>query len=216
MNAKPDDTLRIENIVASAKVADRIDLQTFCEKYRDVDYEKKRFPGIVFQMQDPRLTALLFGSGKVILTGAKITQTLSDGLAVLRKKLRKFDPSIPKKLTRSIQNIVISSDIGMPVNLKKAAVAFSLDNIEYKPGQFPGLVYRRADPKVVILFCGLGKLIITSGRVPGGYMPSNGKPFVRPCKDPGKIKRGDDVSRQGQLRRIFTERRVFYGQPRDF
>ena len=79
MNAKPDDTLRRENIVASAKVADRIDLQTFCEKYRDVDYEKKRFPGIVFRMQDPRLTALILGSGKVTLTGACVSHGGSKG-----------------------------------------------------------------------------------------------------------------------------------------
>jgi len=38
--------------------------------------------------------------------------------------------------------------------------------IEYEPEQFPGLVYRLEEPKVVVLLFGSGKLIITGGKQP--------------------------------------------------
>ncbi|MDD3574298.1 MAG: TATA-box-binding protein, partial [Methanospirillum sp.] len=48
----------------------------------------------------------------------------------------------------------------------KIAVGFNLEKIEYEPEQFPGLVYRLDEPKVVVLLFGSGKLIITGGKVP--------------------------------------------------
>jgi len=73
---------------------------------------------------------------------------------------------IPKKLTYKIQNIVTSADLGAGINLNKIAVGFNLDRIEYEPEQFPGLVYRLENPKVVVLLFGSGKLIITGGKEP--------------------------------------------------
>ena len=64
MKVKPEESLKIENIVASAKVADTLDLQMINEKIQDAEYNKKRFPGVVLRMQDPKIAALVFGSGK--------------------------------------------------------------------------------------------------------------------------------------------------------
>ena len=81
MKVKPEESLKIENIVASAKVADTLDLQMINEKIKDAEYNKKRFPGVVLRMQDPKIAALVFGSGKVVLTGAKSIDSLrGDGL----------------------------------------------------------------------------------------------------------------------------------------
>jgi transcription initiation factor TFIID TATA-box-binding protein len=50
--------------------------------------------------------------------------------------------------------------------LNAIAIGLGLENIEYEPEQFPGLVYRISDPKVVILLFGSGKLVVTGGRKP--------------------------------------------------
>ena len=165
MKVKPEESLKIENIVASAKVADTLDLQMINEKIKDAEYNKKRFPGVVLRMQDPKIAALVFGSGKVVLTGAKSIDSLSQGLEILGNKLRELKIAIPDKLEYKVQNIVTSADLGIPINLNKIAVGFNLDKIEYEPEQFPGLVYRLEDPRVVVLLFGSGKLIITGGKV---------------------------------------------------
>jgi transcription initiation factor TFIID TATA-box-binding protein len=166
MKGRPEDSLKIENIVASAKVSDFLDLPTLASKIKDAEYNKKRFPGVVLRMQDPKIAALVFGSGKVVLTGAKSIDSLSRGLEILGNQLRALDISIPDSLTYKIQNIVTSADLGAPINLNKIAVGFNLEMIEYEPEQFPGLVYRLEEPKVVVLLFGSGKLIITGGKQP--------------------------------------------------
>ena len=166
MKVRPEDSLKIENIVASAKVTDYLDLPALASQIKDAEYNKKRFPGVVLRMQNPKIAALVFGSGKVVLTGAKSIDNVGKGLNILGGLLRKQGIEIPKKLDFKIQNIVTSADLATPINLNKIAVGFNLDKIEYEPEQFPGLVYRLDDPKVVVLLFGSGKLIITGGKVP--------------------------------------------------
>jgi len=162
---RPEESLKIENIVASAKVTDSLDLPSLASQLKDAEYNKKRFPGVVLRMQDPKIAALVFGSGKVVLTGAKSIDNLSRGLEILVEKLRALGIEITENPTYKVQNIVTSADLGTPINLNKIAVGFNLDKIEYEPEQFPGLVYRLDDPKVVVLLFGSGKLIITGGKV---------------------------------------------------
>ena len=166
MKVRPEDSLKIENIVASAKVTDYLDLPALASQIPGAEYNKKRFPGVVLRMQNPKIAALVFGSGKVVLTGAKSIDNVGKGLNILGGLLRKQGIAIPKKLDFKIQNIVTSADLATPINLNKIAVGFNLDKIEYEPEQFPGLVYRLDNPKVVVLLFGSGKLIITGGKVP--------------------------------------------------
>jgi len=65
-----------------------------------------------------------------------------------------------------VQNIVASADLGAVLNLNAIAIGLGLENIEYEPEQFPGLVYRIAEPKVVMLLFGSGKLVVTGGKKP--------------------------------------------------
>ncbi|HEX7514883.1 MAG TPA: TATA-box-binding protein, partial [archaeon] len=58
------------------------------------------------------------------------------------------------------------ADLHSVLNLNAIAIGLGLENIEYEPEQFPGLVYRLSEPKVVVLLFGSGKLVVTGGRVP--------------------------------------------------
>jgi transcription initiation factor TFIID TATA-box-binding protein len=63
-----------------------------------------------------------------------------------------------------IVNVVASSGIGQEINLVQTTLA--LEGADYDPEQFPGLVYRLSEPKVVVLLFGSGKLVVTGGRKP--------------------------------------------------
>lgn len=166
MSGLPDESLKIENVVASTKVNDKLDLLVLAAQIPGAEYNKQRFPGVVLRMQNPKIAALVFGSGKVVLTGAKSIDSLNKGLEYLVGLFRDLNIEIVDNPTYSIQNIVTSADLGSRINLNKIAMSFNLDKIEYEPEQFPGLVYRLDDPKVVVLLFGSGKLIITGGKVP--------------------------------------------------
>ncbi|HJJ61019.1 MAG TPA: TATA-box-binding protein [Methanocorpusculum sp.] len=165
MSTFPAESLKIENVVASTKLSDSLDLVSLAAQIPGAEYNKKRFPGVVLRMQEPKIAALVFGSGKVVLTGAKSIPSLAEGLDALVKLMKDLKVEINDNPTYSIQNIVTSADLGSRINLNKIAMSLTLDKIEYEPEQFPGLVYRLDDPKVVVLLFGSGKLIITGGKV---------------------------------------------------
>lgn len=64
MSKLPEDSLKIENIVASTKVNDSLDLVSLAAQIPGAEYNKKRFPGVVLRIQDPKIACLVFGSGK--------------------------------------------------------------------------------------------------------------------------------------------------------
>ena len=79
-----------------------------------------------------------------------------------RKKVRVEVLPSPKI---EVVNIVASGDLKIDnLNLNQVAMALGLENIEYEPEQFPGLVFRMKDPKVVILIFSTGKVICTGAR----------------------------------------------------
>jgi len=58
-----------------------------------------------------------------------------------------------------ITNIVANGNLGFKLSLNK--LALSLDNTEYEPEKFPGLIYRMTEPKATFLIYSSGKFIVT-------------------------------------------------------
>ncbi len=165
--SEPIGTIKIENVVASTAVGTKLDLIEVLRALDGAaDYNKERFPGVVFRITSPKSAALIFGSGKIVCTGAKSIDDVSVCLDKVFEKLEAIGIVITKKPKITIQNIVASADLGRVLNLNAIAIGLGLENIEYEPEQFPGLVYRFASPKVVILLFGSGKLVVTGGKRP--------------------------------------------------
>ena len=78
------------------------------------------------------------------------------------KELKKGGIIIISKPELKIQNIVASASLGGMIDLEKAA--FKLERTMYEPEQFPGLIYRMSEPKVVILLFASGKLVCTGAK----------------------------------------------------
>ena len=164
MANKKYESLKIENMVASGVIADSIDLVELSEKVKNCELNKKQFPGAVYRIEDPKVACLIFSSGKIVMTGIRNKKALTDGLAIVMKSAKEAGVDTHKVPKVAITNMVCSYDIGKHVNLNKIAVTFNVENIEYEPEQFPGLVYRIKDPKIVALIFSSGKIILTGGK----------------------------------------------------
>ncbi len=164
MADKKYESLKIENIVASGVIAESIDLVKFSENVENCELNKKRFPGAVYRILDPKIACLVFSSGKIVLTGIKNNKALADGLAIVIKSLKKMGIEPLKEPKVAITNMVCSYNLGKYININKLTVTLNLENIEYEPEQFPGLVYRIKDPRIVVLIFSSGKIILTGGR----------------------------------------------------
>jgi transcription initiation factor TFIID TATA-box-binding protein len=164
MIAAKYDSLKIENIVASGAIADSINLAEVAARVDSCELNTKRFPGAVLRMKEPKIASLIFSSGKVVLTGIRDEQALSAGLAHIIREMQNAGVETYETPRVAITNIVCSYDIGKYINLNKLVITLNLENIEYEPEQFPGLVYRLKDPKIVALLFSSGKIILTGGK----------------------------------------------------
>jgi len=163
---EPRDTVKIVNVVASTGIGHDIDLNQVTRGLEGADYDPKRFPGVVYRTKDPKTAALLFRSGKIVCTGGKSIDEAHKGIENVFQGLRNIGIDVKGAPEIKVQNIVASADLLSALNLNAIASGLGLENIEYEPEQFPGLVYRVSEPKVVILLFGSGKLVVTGGKKP--------------------------------------------------
>ena len=156
--------VKIENIVASATFAEKLDLDVITKAIEETEYEPEQFPGLVYRLKNPKTATLLFRSGKANCTGAKNIEDVRATIDIIAEKLKKLGVDVYKNLKIEIQNIVATSDLGSEFNLNEVAMALGLENIEYEPEQFPGLVYRIREPRVAMLLFGSGKIVCAGAR----------------------------------------------------
>lgn len=158
-------TVNIENVVASATLKQRVDLNAVVKGYPGVEYRPEQFPGLVFRLKRPKTATLIFNSGKMVCTGAKSEKEARRAVMRVIKELKKSGIIIISKPELKIQNIVASASLGGMIDLEKST--YALGRTMYEPEQFPGLIYRMDEPKVVILLFASGKLVCTGAKREG-------------------------------------------------
>lgn len=156
--------ISIVNMVGISKVGENLDLNSISMALEGAEYEPEQFPGMVFRITEPKAAFLVFKSGKVVCTGTRSLEEAKTALKLATVKLKDVGVDVLPDPEIEIVNIVASADLESEINLNQVAVALGLENIEYEPEQFPGLVYRLRIPKVVLLLFSTGKIICTGAR----------------------------------------------------
>jgi transcription initiation factor TFIID TATA-box-binding protein len=82
---KPE--IQIQNIVASAGLGGRIDLEKSTYALKRTMYEPEQFPGLIYRMDDPKTVILIFSTAKLVCTGAKKEAEVHRAVAKLRETL---------------------------------------------------------------------------------------------------------------------------------
>lgn len=152
----------LQNIVATVNLGCRLDLKTVALHARNAEYNPKRFAAVIMRIREPKTTALIFASGKMVVTGAK---SEDDSKLASRKYARIIQKiGFAAKFTDfKIQNIVGSCDVKFPIRLE--GLAFSHGTFSsYEPELFPGLIYRMVKPKIVLLIFVSGKIVLTGAK----------------------------------------------------
>ena len=155
-------SIRIENVVASASLNQKLDLNAIVKGYPGVEYRPEQFPGLVFRLKKPKTATLIFNSGKMVCTGAKSEKESKRAVMKVVRELKKASIIIVGKPELKIQNIVASVNLAGLIDLERST--YSLSRTMYEPEQFPGLIYRMGVPKVVILLFASGKLVCTGAK----------------------------------------------------
>ncbi|HSA35524.1 MAG TPA: TATA-box-binding protein, partial [Methanomassiliicoccales archaeon] len=80
----------VQNIVASADLGQPVNLSSVVITLGldRVEYEPEVFPGLVYRLTEPKVVILLFGSGKLVCTGAKVPEDVEAAVTKIKNELR--------------------------------------------------------------------------------------------------------------------------------
>lgn len=153
--------LTTANVVVDSSVGTELDLDEISEDITGAQYIPENFNGIVYRLTDPKATLLIFRSGAIVCTG---TGSVDDARVSVDRgvnKLESLGVPVANDIEVQVQNIVLNGDLESEVNLNALAIGLGLENAEYEPEQFPGLVYQIEGQDTVALIFGSGKVVIT-------------------------------------------------------
>jgi len=152
----------LQNIVATVDLGVKLDLKAIALGARNAEYNPKRFAAVIIRIRDPKTTALIFASGKMVVTGAKS----EDSARVAARKFAKTIARLgfPQEFKDfKVQNIVGSCDVKFPIRLEGLSYTHQLF-CSYEPELFPGLIFRMKQPKIVLLIFVSGKVVLTGAK----------------------------------------------------
>jgi len=153
------DSLKVQNIVATASLNVPVPLTKLARTQSNTEYNPETFPGLVLRVKKPKSAVLVFSSGNLVCTGTKSIAQVKEVVNQVIKQLKKINVKVKEVPKINVQNIVASGSINLQLNLN--LLALELENTEYEPEQFPGLVYKLVEPTATFLLFTNGKLVCT-------------------------------------------------------
>ncbi|GKC11129.1 TATA-box-binding protein [Tanacetum coccineum] len=153
----------LQNIVSTVNLECKLDLKAIALQARNAEYNPKRFAAVIMRIRDPKTTALIFASGKMVCTGAKSEQSSKLAARKYARIIQKL--GFPAKFKDfKIQNIVASCDVKFPIRLEGLAFSHGAFS-SYEPELFPGLIYRMKQPKITLRIFASGKIVLAGTKV---------------------------------------------------
>lgn len=159
--------LEVVNAVGSGGLGVELDLERLAEEVGEpmARYNPEKYPGVYLRLEEDGALVILYRTGKYIVTGADSEEQVfeyRDRVLALFSDLDVIEERSDDFF--SIQNLVCSGDLGFELNLNALAIGLGLENTEYEPEQFPGLVYRSPDLDSVVLLFASGRIVVTGSK----------------------------------------------------
>lgn len=170
----------IHNIVSTSLIQAStmpIDLATLALLLPCSCYDRRKFAAITIRIDNPKCTALLFTSGKLVVTGVKSWfECLLAAIMIARLLRRVLLGNSYTIVNCDVQNIVAHTELPL-TGAQSLNIQAMYENLAmectYQPTMFPGLIYRPVNAPVVLLLFYSGKIVLTGGKtvkdISGGW-----------------------------------------------
>ena len=160
---------RCHNIVSTSQIQTSlrsIDLERLASLFPFTSYDRKRFAAITIRLANPHCTCLLFGSGKLVITGSTSYHACLVASQSITGMLREVNPRESFEVVSCVvQNIVAHVELaqGEHINLDALYSRFC-ECSTYQRSIFPGLVLRPPESPIVLLIFNSGRIVCTGGK----------------------------------------------------
>lgn len=155
----------VVNVVGAGKLGLEVELRALADDLDvEAEYDPKAHTGMHIRLNNGALITL-YRTGSYHIVGVDSEQALFDARDEFLEVVREVGLDVPSgEDPFSVRNFVTTTSIGEPVNLNALAIGLGLEQVEYEPEQFPGLVYRPMEFDAVVLIFGSGKMVVTGVR----------------------------------------------------
>jgi len=137
-----------------------LDLRKIALKTKNSEYNPKRFHALIIRLRNPKTTAMIFKSGKLVCTGAKDEQTSRQAIKKFVQLIKNSGFSGIKIKNYSIRNLVAVCNFNLPIRLESINFTYK-ESCMYEPEVFPGLIFRPENTKVVAMIFMTGRVVLT-------------------------------------------------------
>ncbi|XP_019766045.1 TATA-box-binding protein 2 isoform X2 [Dendroctonus ponderosae] len=123
---EPYTNIALQNCVATVDMHTTLNLQLINAKTRNTEFNPQRFHGLIMRIREPKTTALIFRSGKIVCTGARNEFDALIASKKFARVIQKLGFHI-KFANFKVQNLVATCDLKFPIKL---------ENLNHMHGQF--------------------------------------------------------------------------------
>ena len=162
-------SLEIENVIVASHLGKDIELIKLATELPNARYSSSGNPSVIIELDrtnpkfigHKRLKAagVLFGNGKVLVTGIASLQEGKEIMAKLKSSIRDIDPKISTKRATKIENMVTRLNFGKRLDLQ--LISNAIPGSEYDPLRFQGLIIRVDNPLASFILFESGVAVIT-------------------------------------------------------
>jgi transcription initiation factor TFIID TATA-box-binding protein len=155
--------IEIVNVSATFEIEGEFDRAQLHEDLSNTEYDPEKHRSLIYRGDAAMI--LLPPKGRVSIVRATTPGEIKRGVEEFTYELRKL--GIERDYSNiQIENVVGTANLGEKVDLNSVTIALGLENAEYEPEQFPGVIYRIPDGSVVLIFSS-GKIVITKAETYG-------------------------------------------------
>jgi transcription initiation factor TFIID TATA-box-binding protein len=208
----PEIEPKLQNIVSTANLGCELKLREIALQAKNAEYNPKRFAAVIMRIKEPKTTALIFSSGKMVCTGAKSEDDSRKASRKYAKVIKSLGFKVEFKDFK-VQNIVGSCDIKFQIHLNKlngilAKVAPKESQnksqkikCHYEPEVFPGLIYHMVRPEIVLLIFVSGKIVLTGAKQKEEIFQAFNKiyPLLKKCRNENKDNKTNKLLHQQEV-----------------
>ncbi|WP_338906419.1 transcription factor [Salinibaculum marinum] len=161
-----DNEVDVVNVVGSGKLGVELDLYALAtdlsaETNSQTKYDPDEHTGMHVRLESGALITL-YRTGSYHIVGVDSERALFEARDTFIEAMGKVGLDVPSgEDPFSVRNLVTTTSLGDSVNLNALAIGLGLEQVEYEPEQFPGLVYRPTEFDAVVLIFGSGKMVVT-------------------------------------------------------
>ncbi len=153
-------SVKIENIVARARLANRFDLEEVSSKLIGSVYNPEQFEAVLYKLLSPRAAFLILKNGKVMCTGLTKIEDIKEAYGQLASMLSREGIEVKEVFDIELRGVVSSFDLNQEIDLE-ALVHLLENDAEYDSDVVPAVVYHLPEPPSSALIFSNGKVVIT-------------------------------------------------------